>query len=122
VSKYEPQPIDTSHVELDSEIRELTEQLAKNAHDVWALERMEHGWRFGKKRNDRKKTHPSLVPYEELPPEEKEYDRKTAIQTLKALLAMDYHIEKKPSGNRDANTDKGKQVREQGDEFGATGC
>lgn len=33
---YKPQPIDTSGVQLDEEILQLTERLAENAHDIWA--------------------------------------------------------------------------------------
>jgi len=36
----------------------------------------------------------SLVPYEELPESEKEYDRSTALETLKAMIARGYRVEK----------------------------
>ncbi len=41
------------------------------------------------------KNNPCLVPYEELTEEEKEYDRKTAMETLKLILTLGYKIEKK---------------------------
>ena len=41
-----------------------------------------------------KKEHPCLISYEELPESEKEYDRNTAIQTLKAIIALCYRITK----------------------------
>ena len=91
---YEPQPIDTSSVSLTPEIRELRELLAENAHDHWALQRMADGWTYGPQRDDDEKRHPCLVPYEELPESEKEYDRNAAIETLKAILALGYRIEK----------------------------
>jgi hypothetical protein len=90
--QYEPQPIDTGRVLLDGEIRELTELLARNAHDIWARQRLADGWHFGPKRNDQQKEHPCLVPYEELPESEKEYDRNAATETLKAILALGYRI------------------------------
>jgi RyR domain-containing protein len=93
---YEPEPIDTSKVQLSDEIFELTEQLAENAHEVWAQRRMAEGWRYGPRRDEDKKEHPSLVPYDELPESEKEYDRSTAMETLKVLLALGYRIEKGP--------------------------
>ncbi len=43
----------------------------------------------------RKKTHPCLVPYEELPEIEKDYDRNTAIGTLKLIQALGFDIVKK---------------------------
>ncbi len=91
---YEPKPIDTSRIELNREIEELTELLARNAHDNWARQRMLEGWRYGANRDDKKKEHPCLVPYEQLPDSEKEYDRKSAMETLKAIIAMGYDVAK----------------------------
>lgn len=91
---YQPQPIDTSAVALPRDLVALTERLAENAHDVWATQRMADGWRLGAVRDDRAKTHPCLIPYADLPDSEKQYDRATAMQTIKAILAMGYRIEK----------------------------
>jgi len=91
---YEPQPIDTSSVSLTPEVLELRELLAENAHDHWALQRMADGWTHGPQRDDDRKRHPCLVPYEELPESEKDYDRNAAIETLKAILALGYRIER----------------------------
>jgi len=89
---YKPQPIDTLRVTLTEEIRKLTELLAKNAHDIWAKQRLAEGWKYGARRDDAKKEHPCLVSYEELPESEKEYDRNAAMETLKAILALGYKI------------------------------
>jgi hypothetical protein len=91
---YKPRPIDTSHIKLSPEIHDLPEALSKNTHEVWAQERMAQGWRFGPERNDRRKEHPSLIPYDELPEKEKVYDRKTAMETVRVVLALGYHIVK----------------------------
>jgi ryanodine receptor 2 len=89
---YHPQPIDASRVTLTADILELTERLAKNAHDHWALQRMSDGWVYGPRRDDTRKQHPSLVAYEDLPEDEKQYDRRTALETLKAIIALGYRI------------------------------
>jgi hypothetical protein len=94
---YTPEPIDTSHVELSPDILRLTEQLSRNAHEVWARERIAQGWRYGKERSDARKEHPSLVPYDQLPESEKVFDRNTAMGTLKAILALGYRIVKTAS-------------------------
>ena len=91
---YQPAPIDTSHVELDVELAELLERLARNTHDVWGQQRMADGWRYGPSRNDERKEHPGLVPYEDLSESEKDYDRVVAEQVIKAILALGYRIEK----------------------------
>ncbi len=91
---YKPNPIDTSKIELPEELIELTEKIAENVHDNWAISRIAAGWTYGETRNDEKKTTPCLVPYSELIDSEKEYDRVTAIQTLKMIVALGYKIEK----------------------------
>ncbi len=94
---YEPKPIDTKEIKLPIELMELMEQIAENVHETWAIGRIEQGWTYGEKRDDDKKTTPCLVPYSELPESEKDYDRKTAIETLRAIIAMGYTIEKNNS-------------------------
>lgn len=91
---YEPKPIDTSDVELPEEIKQLGEKIAQNTHDVWAKTRMEQGWVYGEHRNDEEKTTPCMVPYDDLPENEKEYDRNTSVETLKLILKLGYKIEK----------------------------
>ena len=93
-TNYTPQPINTSDVELPKELMELTESIAKNTHEVWSAGRMSEGWTYGKERNDAEKKHPCLVPYEELSDSEKEYDRKTSLETLKLILSLGYKISK----------------------------
>lgn len=89
---YVPNPIDTSRTVIDGEILKLTELLAKNAHEVWAKQRLSEGWKYGPNRNDLEKSHPCLVSYEELPESEKEYDRKTVMETIKVVLELGYNI------------------------------
>lgn len=91
---YIPHPIDTGDVALPEELGALIEQMAKNVHEVWAESRIKQGWRYGAQRNDELKTHPCLVPYEDLPEEEKEYDRNTAVGTLKLIMKLGYKISK----------------------------
>lgn len=89
---WQPRPLDTNGVRLPSEIVQLVELLAENAHDTWARRRLQDGWRYGPMRNDEAKTHPMLVPYEELPESEKEYDRDVAVHTLKAIVKLGYRV------------------------------
>jgi hypothetical protein len=97
IMTYKPEPLDTSEVTLTEDIRELTELLAKNTHEVWARQRVSEGWSYGPKRDDAKKEHPGLIPYEELSASEQEYDRNTALETLRVIIALGYDIQKKAS-------------------------
>lgn len=91
---YKPQPIDISNVKLPIELEVLVEEMSKNVHEVWAKTRISQGWTYGAHRDDELKTHPCLVPYEELPEEEKEYDRNTSIGTLKLIMKLGFRIDK----------------------------
>lgn len=94
MQNYQPHPLATDDIELSPSILEMTEKLAENIHEVWAQNRISEGWRYGPQRDDAKKEHPSLVPYDQLSESEKAYDRSTALQTLKTMIALGYSIEK----------------------------
>lgn len=91
-NNYIPQPIDTTAIKLPKELMNLAEEMAKNVHEVWAAGRIAQGWTYGEERDDAQKKHPCLVPYEELPESEKEYDRNTSIETLKFIIMNGYKI------------------------------
>lgn len=92
---YEPKPIDTGDIILPEELLALTEKIAENVHDVWAAGRLAEGWTYGNVKDPEKKVTPLLVPYENLPESEKDYDRKTALETLKLIVKLGYVISKK---------------------------
>ncbi len=89
---YQPKPIPTDRVMLPDTLDALVERLAENNHDVWAQQRMSEGWRYGPGRDDGRKEHPGLVHYVELTESEREYDRNTVRETLKAIIALGYRI------------------------------
>ncbi len=91
---YRPNPIDTTGIMLPDDLVELRERIAENAHDVWASGRLRQGWTYGPARDDAAKRHPDLVPYADLSDSEKQYDRDTAMETLKAIIALGYRIVK----------------------------
>ena len=92
MSGYIPHPIDTSSVEVPADLRVLGEYLAKNIHEVWSRQRIGEGWAYGETLDANRKTHPDLVPYEDLPESEKEYDRNTSMEVIKVILALGYVI------------------------------
>lgn len=91
---YNPKPLDTSDVNLPVELADLIEKMAENVHEVWAQNRINQGWSYGIERNDELKQHPCLVPYNQLPESEKEYDRDTSVETLKLILTLGFKITK----------------------------
>lgn len=91
---YNPQPINVDDAELSPELLELGEAIAENAHEIWAVKRKAEGWNWGPERNDNLLQTPVMVPYSNLPEEEKDYDREMAMQTLKLVRKMGYRIVK----------------------------
>ena len=91
---YTPEPMDLSLVDLPESLIQLSERIAENVHEVWAKARIDEGWTYGEKRDDIHKKHPCLVPYDELPEEEKEYDRNTAMNTIKMVKKLGFRIER----------------------------
>jgi len=65
---------------------EQVELLSKMEHDRWMAEKLRKGWVAGTPRNDDKKIHPDLVPWEVLPEQEKEKDR-NSVRTIPKFLA-----------------------------------
>jgi hypothetical protein len=66
---------------------EEIERMAKMEHDHWVEERLKEGWRYASgPKNSKKKRSPFLVPWEELPEEEKEKDR-NPVRNIPDFLA-----------------------------------
>ena len=93
-AQQELQSLSEKDIQLPEELNTLIEQMSKNVHEVWAKNRIEQGWTYGEKRSDELKQHPCLIPYEELPEVEKDYDRDTALGTLKLILKLGFKISK----------------------------
>jgi hypothetical protein len=105
-TEYEPAPIDTSIISLPEELKPLLELLCRNTHDVWARRRFKDGWRYGPERNDARKEHPSLIPYDELSESEKQYDREVVLEVLKMVIALGYNIESSEGERNNPQTEQ----------------
>ncbi|XP_053408017.1 ryanodine receptor-like isoform X6 [Mercenaria mercenaria] len=90
---YKPTPLDLSGVELDEKMNELVELLAENTHNVWAKDRIKHGWTYGLYEDSVNKRNPHLVPYNKVEEHIKRANRDSAAQTVKTILAYGYNLE-----------------------------
>jgi hypothetical protein len=72
--------------------------LARLEHDRWANDRRRDGWTYGPVRNNEKKIHPDLLPWDELSEAVKEKDRQ-AVRLIPGLLATyaGFSIVRRPS-------------------------
>jgi hypothetical protein len=66
---------------------EQIEMLSEKEHERWMMERERSGWTYGSPRDDARKRHPSMVPWECLPESEKEKDREV-IRAIPKLIEL----------------------------------
>lgn len=104
--------LDSSQVKLTEDILKLVEQLAEVQHANWVRERQSQGWKYGPKRDDDKKENPLLIPYSELPEEEKKINRANALETLKAILELGYDMQSPAGQSIRSQPDAAGQVHE----------
>ena len=56
---------------------------------------MKEGWTYGPERDDSLKKHPDLIPYSELSEGEKQFDRETAMNTIKLVIKLGFDLVKR---------------------------
>jgi len=44
---FTPQPVQIDHIHLPSYLERVCDQLAENIHELWAMNKIANGWRFG---------------------------------------------------------------------------
>lgn len=91
--QYNPQPINTSVVNLDNDLNSIIQKFSEHYHDAWASRKFEAGWAYGEQWSDSQKAHPRLKPYNMLNDYEKERYKDPVREALKALLAIGWTIE-----------------------------
>ncbi|CAF1664754.1 unnamed protein product, partial [Adineta ricciae] len=89
---FTPQPVRTTHITFPAHLENVRDRLAENIHEMWSMNKISCGWRFGEFRDDSQKVHPCLTSFDRLPMAEKQYHTTTALENLKSLLALGYHI------------------------------
>lgn len=94
-NNYDPHPLNLDDVQIESELMELREAIAENAHEVWAKTRKDEGWSYGPVRDDIQKKNPDMLPYNLLPESEKEYDRLMAMNTIKLVKKLGWELKKR---------------------------
>lgn len=82
--EYEPRIPTSDELERAAAIMgDAVEAIARVNHDKWAAERISQGWRYGAVRDDARKLHPDLIPFEYLTEAEKRFD----VEGAKAIVA-----------------------------------
>ncbi|CAF4488624.1 unnamed protein product, partial [Rotaria magnacalcarata] len=52
---FTPQPVRTSHIVLPSYLDNVSDRLTVNSHELWCMNKIASGWRFGELRDDAQK-------------------------------------------------------------------
>ncbi len=94
---YIPHPMDISGVTLPSDLMELTELLAENLHDEWAVKKLHDNPHIkyaplDEKGNEVPGCNHFLLPYSQLSDNDKKYDIDNAHRTIKLLKRLGYRI------------------------------
>lgn len=71
---------------------DLVKSVAAYLHDSWAKDKFDNGWRYGPKRDDGKKIHNDLLPFELLSDEDQSYDLVNARSIIDSLFASGYML------------------------------
>lgn len=64
----------------------------QSQHEAWMKDKIEAGWVYGEVKDAEKKTHPSLLPYDMLPMEQKVKDY-LFRQVIKSMLHLDHDLD-----------------------------
>lgn len=84
----------------------LTEELAVAAHEAWSAEKKRLGYRRGRRRSSDARagslTHPDIdVPFEDLPPDSKDWNRRQAAAVPEHLAAAGLELHPRPGPRSD---------------------
>jgi class 3 adenylate cyclase len=75
------------------------ESLSRREHERWMAERLRQGWILGPVRDDARKQHPVLVPWEALSEEEKRKDRYAVLKLPVLIEKAGFHVRKLPQAS-----------------------
>ncbi len=81
---------------------EIIEALSKAFHEGWRKTRLEQGWTYAEKRNDKKRQHNLLVDFEQLSDRDKHKNYDPAIVTPAKLAQVGYRIRRRRATMTDA--------------------
>lgn len=76
-------------VSVEKGVREVIEgNTPEQSHECWLREKQETGWKYGPLKDVSKKEHPCMVPYSELPPDQrmKNHMFVTVVRTMYSSL------------------------------------
>ncbi|XP_058262180.1 ryanodine receptor 2 isoform X2 [Hemibagrus wyckioides] len=91
---FNPQPVDTSNVNVPEKLDHFINKYAEHSHEKWSMEKFANGWVHGEQLCEASKVHPLLKAYKGLSDKDKEVYRWPIRETLKTMLSWGWSIER----------------------------
>ncbi|XP_053540880.1 ryanodine receptor 2 isoform X2 [Ictalurus punctatus] len=91
---FNPQPVDTSNVNVPEKLDHFINKYAEHSHEKWSMEKVANGWVHGEQLCEASKVHPLLKAYKGLSEKDKEVYRWPIRETLKTMLSWGWSIER----------------------------
>ncbi|KAM9587622.1 ryanodine receptor 1 isoform 3-T3 [Morphnus guianensis] len=98
---FDPKPVETLNVIIPEKLDGFINKYAEYTHEKWAFDKIQNNWSFGETVDEEAKTHPMLRPYKTFSEKDKEIYRWPIKESLKAMLAWEWMVEKAREGEED---------------------
>ncbi|XP_077336635.1 ryanodine receptor 1 isoform X4 [Lithobates pipiens] len=105
---FDPKPVETLNVIIPEKLDGFINKYAEYTHDKWAFEKIQNNWSYGETIDEEAKTHPMLRPYKTFSEKDKEIYRWPIKESLKAMIAWEWLVEKAREGEEEKTEKKTK--------------
>ncbi|CAM5172876.1 unnamed protein product [Eretmochelys imbricata] len=103
---FDPKPVETLNVIIPEKLDAFINKYAEHTHEKWAFEKIQSNWTFGETIDEEAKTHPMLRPYKTFSEKDKEIYRWPIKESLKAMIAWEWTVEKPHEGEEEKTEKK----------------
>ncbi|XP_064408728.1 ryanodine receptor 1 isoform X5 [Latimeria chalumnae] len=98
---FDPRSVETLNVLVPEKLDAIINKYAEYTHDKWAFEKTQNNWSYGETIDENTKTHPMLRPYKTFSEKDKEIYRWPIKESVKAMIAWEWTIEKAREGEEE---------------------
>nr|4ETU_A Chain A, Ryanodine receptor 1 [Oryctolagus cuniculus] len=105
-ANFDPRPVETLNVIIPEKLDSFINKFAEYTHEKWAFDKIQNNWSYGENVDEELKTHPMLRPYKTFSEKDKEIYRWPIKESLKAMIAWEWTIEKAREGEEERTEKK----------------
>ncbi|XP_048224577.1 ryanodine receptor 1 isoform X2 [Perognathus longimembris pacificus] len=103
---FDPRPVETLNVIIPEKLDSFINKFAEYTHEKWAFDKIQNNWSYGENIDEELKTHPMLRPYKTFSEKDKEIYRWPIKESLKAMIAWEWTVEKAREGEEEKTEKK----------------